>query len=53
MIVEGNEFRKAFWDWFDKLPVDQRKKFQEYPSDYSELNFYNSIWKHKHPDDTI
>ena len=42
--MKTEQFRKAFWDWFDAIPKKERKKFQEYPADMAELYFYNKIW---------
>jgi len=46
-VFDQPDFRKAFWEWFDSLPKEERVKFQNYPADFAELNFYNRIWRHK------
>jgi hypothetical protein len=44
-IEKYKEFKKAFWVWFDDiLSESERSKFMTYPSDMSELYFYNKIW---------
>lgn len=45
-IFDTPEFKKAFWEWFDNLPTKEREKFQNYPADMAELNFYNRFYKH-------
>jgi hypothetical protein len=45
-VFDSSEFKKAFWEWFDNLPQKQREKFQTYPMDMAELNFYNTVYKH-------
>lgn len=45
--METDEFKKAFWEWFDSLSKEERKKFNEYPADMATLNFYNRVWRHK------
>ncbi len=42
--MKTNNFRKAFWEWFDSISPSERKKFYEYPADMAELYFYNKIW---------
>lgn len=44
MEFDNPEFKKAFWEWFDSLPKLERKRFQDYPADMAELNFYNRIY---------
>lgn len=46
-IFDSPEFKKEFWDWFDNIPREERRKFQEYPADMAELNFYNRVYRHK------
>ena len=48
-IFDTPEFKKAFWEWFDNLPTKEREKFQNYPADMAELNFYNRFYKHMLP----
>ena len=45
--MDTPEFKKEFWKWFDSLPPEERKKFNEYPADMAELNYYNKVWRHK------
>ena len=44
-VFDTPEFKKAFWEWFDALPTQERKRFQEYPADMAELNFYNRVYR--------
>lgn len=44
MVFETEEFKKEFWKWFDSIPRKEREKFKYYPSDMSELFFYNKIY---------
>jgi hypothetical protein len=44
--MNSEEFKDAFWEWFDSIPFKERQKFKTYPSDMAELYFYNKIWKH-------
>jgi hypothetical protein len=44
-VFDTPQFKKAFWEWFDALPTHERKRFQEYPADMAELNFYNRVYK--------
>lgn len=46
-VFDDPEFKKEFWVWYDNLPVAVRHKFMYYSSDMSELNFYNTVWRHK------
>lgn len=46
-LFDTPEFKKEFWEWFDSLPKEQRHKFKTYPADLAELNFYNTVWRHK------
>ena len=45
--METEDFKKEFWKWFDSLSKEERKKFNEYPSDMAPLNYYNRVWKHR------
>lgn len=40
-------FKKEFWEWFDELPIDMKKKFWYYKEDMSETNFYFSVYAKK------
>lgn len=42
--MNTEEFKEAFWMWFDNLPAKERQKFANYPADMAELYFYNKIW---------
>lgn len=44
MDFDNPDFKVKFWEWFDRLPRPERKKFQEYPSDMAELFFYNKYY---------
>jgi len=46
-VFDTPEFKKAFWAWFDDLPKQERKRFQDYPADLAELNFYNRVYKNR------
>lgn len=48
-FYDDPQFKKEFWEWFDRLPVEQRKKFMYYPADMAELNFFNTVYRHKRP----
>lgn len=43
-IFNNEDFKKAFWQWFDNLPKQEREKFKNYQADMAELYFYNKIW---------
>ena len=43
-MIYTEKFNNAFWDWFDSLPLDLRKKFWYYPADLAKVYFYNKIW---------
>ena len=45
--IDTPEFKKEFWEWFDSLPKQKRKEFQEYPADMAELYFWNKIYSKK------
>jgi len=40
-------FKKEFWEWFDELPIEMKKKFWYYKEDMSETNFYFSVYTKK------
>jgi len=47
-LFDDPDFKKSFWKWFDnELSPRERKKFQEYPADLAEFNYYNRVWKHE------
>jgi len=47
-LFDDPDFKKSFWKWFDnELSPRERKKFQEYPADLAEFNYYNKVWKHE------
>jgi hypothetical protein len=45
--IGTDDFRKAFWEWFDSIPAQERLKFKNYPSDMADLFFYNKFWKQR------
>ena len=47
MIIKDDNFKKEFWEWFDSLPKEEKKKFQIYRNDMAELYFYNKIYSKK------
>jgi hypothetical protein len=47
MELDDPRFKKEFWDWFDSISSQERRKFQEYNLDMAELYFYNKIYRHK------
>jgi len=46
-VLETEEFREAFWSWFDHQPLGFKQKYWYYPIDMAKVFFYNSIWKKK------
>lgn len=46
-VFDTPEFKKEFWEWFDSISKTERAKFQNYPADMAELNFYNRVYRHK------
>jgi len=48
MDLNTSDFKKAFWEWFDSLPKEERIKFQQYPADMAEIYFYNKIYIKKY-----
>ena len=46
MSVDNDpEFKKAFWEWFDKLPLIEKERFWRFPHDFACLYFYNKYYK--------
>lgn len=45
--LDEPSFLNSFWNWFDSLPADERRKFDNYPSDMSKIFFYNKVWKNR------
>lgn len=45
--IEDKQFKKEFWEWFDNIPEEERKKFQFFKVDMAEIFFYNKIYKHR------
>ena len=43
--IEADKFNNKFWEWFDDLPIDNRKKFMYYPLDMAKLYFFNKEWR--------
>lgn len=39
-------FNDMFWEWFDGLPVDQKRPFWYYPEDAADIYFFNRIYRH-------
>jgi len=46
-LFDSPDFKKEFWAWFDSLPKQERVKFQNFPADLAELNFYHKVWQYK------
>ena len=44
MNFDDLHFKNEFWKWFDNISPAERKKFKDYPSDMSELFFYNKYY---------
>lgn len=38
------KFKKAFWKWFDDLPIAQKKRFWYYQVDMATTYFYNAVY---------
>lgn len=49
-IFDDPHFKKAFWEWFDSIPKEERERFQLYKADMAELFFFNKIYKNKKKD---
>lgn len=41
---EYQEFKREFWQWFDRLPTEKKKVFWRYKDDMAETNFYFTVW---------
>lgn len=45
-LLSDKNFKRAFWYWFDNNTTKkERDKFRYYPSDMSEIYFYNQIYR--------
>jgi|GEM_PF-2945645 len=44
-IDKDPKFIKAFWDWFDSLPVDQKEFYWNLKADMAKIFFYNEHYK--------
>ena len=42
--LDGDEFKEAFWDWFDNLNPKERSMFHNYREDMAKLFFLNRVW---------
>jgi len=42
-----SEFKKEFWEWFDRLPKGKKMMFWYYKEDISETNFYFTVYAKK------
>lgn len=40
-------FKCEFWNWFDSLPCEEKKRFWYYQQDAAEVFFYNKFWKNQ------
>jgi len=40
-LDNDEEFKRAFWDWFDSLNKDEKNRFWYYSLDMSKIYFYN------------
>jgi len=47
-MIKDAHFLKEFWEWFDVLSQDERRKFQYYHSDMAQIFFYNKIYSKKY-----
>lgn len=45
-IHRNTEFKTSFWEWFDSLPLQEKKRFWYYANDAAEVYYYNKYWKH-------
>lgn len=41
------DFKKEFWEWFDKLPQSKKRMFWHYKEDMAETNFYFTVYTKK------
>ena len=44
MDLKDPHFKSCFWEWFDSLPKQDKKRFQYYSADMAELYFYNKVY---------
>lgn len=44
--LDSEEFKNAFWLWFDNLSTTEKYIFWCYRSDTSEIYYYNKIYRH-------
>ena len=45
MSLENHpHFKKAFWEWFDNLPLKEKEKFWWFKIDMATTYFYNAIY---------
>lgn len=49
---EYKEFKKEFWEWFDKLPWHRKYSFWYFKEDMAETNFYFSVYAKKEKDNS-
>jgi len=42
-----DEFKQAFWCWFDSLSIEEKKKFWYYGEDIAETNFFFRFFSKK------
>ena len=44
----SNDFKEAFWIWFDSLSAKEKERFWYYGLDMSEIYFYNKHYSKVH-----
>lgn len=43
-IMQSNQFRSNFWDWFDSLSIKEKELFWYYHHDTAKIYYYNKIY---------
>jgi alanine-alpha-ketoisovalerate/valine-pyruvate aminotransferase len=43
-IDKDPKFIKAFWQWFDSLPVDKKEFYWNLKADMAKIYFYNKFY---------
>ena len=44
MVENDPIFKKAFWEWFDNLPLKEKQKFWWFKLDMATTYFFNAIY---------
>lgn len=47
-VKETKEFTDKFWEWFDGLPKQDKKRFWDYKEDMAKFFFFNKHFKHNY-----